>query len=129
MFHPKDVRYSHRHLWVRLGPEEPQAEVGITDELQERLPAITSIDMPMVGDELEMDTACILLHLATNRLRKLYAPLTGRVLEINRDVLDRTELIHLKPYQSWLFRMEYDEVDELEMLMDANRYERYLDSL
>jgi len=129
MFHPDDLLYTSRHLWVRLHPEESQAEVGITDELQDRIPEITSIDMPMVGDELEMDSACVLLHLATSRLRKLHSPLTGRVLDINRDVLDRPELIHLKPYGSWLFRMEYDEEDELEMLMDAARYARYLDSL
>lgn len=129
MFHPNDLRYSNRHLWVRLLAEKPQAEVGITDELQERLAEISAIDMPMVGDELEMDAACILLHLATSRLRKLRSPLTGRVLDINRDVLDRPELVHLKPYESWLFRMEYDEEEEVEMLMVATRYGRYLDSL
>lgn len=130
MFYPTDRLYSHRHLWVRRNDETGQTvDVGITDFLQERLPEIESIDLPMVGDELEMDTPCGLMHLSTSRLRRIFAPLTGRVTELNRDVLDRPSLLHLQPYDAWLFRMEFDEPDELEMLMSAERYERHIDRL
>jgi len=130
MFYPTDRLYTHRHLWVRREDEtDHKVEVGITDFLQERLPEIDSIDLPLVGDELEMDTPCGLMHLSTGRLRRIFAPLTGRVTEVNRDVLDRPSLLHLKPYEAWLFRMEFDEPDELEMLMNAEKYGRYLDHL
>ncbi len=129
MFPPEDLLYSHRHLWVRHDPETMQARVGITDFLQEHLPEIESVDLPMAGDELEMDVPCAYLHLSTKRIRKIFAPLTGRVVEINRDVLDNPNLLHLKPYETPLFIMEFDELEELQMLMKAERYSRYLDSI
>jgi glycine cleavage system H protein len=88
MFPPQELLYSHRHLWVRHDPEKMQAWIGITDFLQEHLPEVESLDIPLEGDELEMDVPCVFLHLSTKRIRKLYSPLSGRVLEINRDVLD-----------------------------------------
>ena len=126
MLYPDDLLYSTRHLWVDR-EEQGTAEVGITDDLQEELPEIISIDMPMVGDELEMDTECAHLHLP--ELYDVFSPLTGRAIEINRDVLDNPHLIHSNPYEAWLFRMEYDEPDEIEMLMGAERYMSYVDSL
>jgi glycine cleavage system H protein len=124
-----ELMYSHRHLWVRLDEDEQVADVGMTDALQEELPEILGIDMPMVGDELEMDTECLHLHLPDGTIYDLFAPLTGRVVEINRDVLDRPQLLHLAPMTNWMFRMEYDEPDEVEMLLEATRYGRYVDSL
>ena len=126
--HPEDLSYSARHLWVRMDADKSIATVGITEDLVEQLPEIVSIDMPMVGDELDMDTFCIHLHLPT-RLHHLRSPLTGRVVEINRDVLDNASLIHLAPYVHWLYRMEYDDEEEVHLLMSAEQYVRHLDQI
>ena len=120
--------YTNRHTWVLPDEDKNIATVGITDYLTEELVAIQSIDMPLVGDELEMDTFCIHLHLA-KRIHHLRSPLSGRVVEINKDVQDNPSLLHLDPYKNWLYRMEFDDPDELEMLMDINRYTRFIDQL
>ena len=70
--------YTNRHTWVLPDEDKNIATVGITDYLTEELVAIQSIDMPLVGDELEMDTFCIHLHLA-KRIHHLRSPLSGRV--------------------------------------------------
>jgi glycine cleavage system H protein len=126
--HPADLSYTTQHLWVRMDGAHHTATVGITEELTELLEEILSVDMPMVGDELDMDTYCIHLHLR-NRIHHLQSPLTGRVLEINRDVLDNASLLHLSAYAHWLYRMEYDDEDEVHLLMSADQYTRYLDHL
>jgi glycine cleavage system H protein len=120
--------YTNRHTWVLPDEDKNIATVGITDYLTEELVAIQSIDMPLVGDELEMDTFCIHLHLA-KRIHHLRSPLSGRVVEINKDVQDNPSLLHLDPFKNWLYRMEFDDPDELEMLMDINRYTRFIDQL
>jgi len=125
--HPADLLYSHRHMWVKIDEDQQEAVVGVTEDYIEEVPEIISIDMPMVGDELEMDADCLHLHVRAPDLTILHAPLSGRVTEINRDVLDTPELLHAAPYKRWLFKMEYDEVEELEMLMIAKRYEYFLD--
>lgn len=120
--------YSRRHIWVQVNEEKHEAVVGITDYLAETIGNIIGIDMPQVDDELEMDAYCVELHLS-KRIFSIRSPLTGRVLEINEDVEDNPSLLSLSPYKNWLYRMEYDEEDELDILMDANRYARFVDSL
>ena len=112
MLYPDDLLYTTKHVWVRPDEQNGVATVGITDDLQDELAEILSIDMPLLGDELEMDTECLHLHLATD-IYGVCAPLTGRVVETNRDALDNAHMLHLAPYDSWLFKMEYDEPDEV----------------
>ena len=126
--HSGDLSYTKHHLWVRMDKEAHAATIGITEELVEQLAEIFGIDMPMVGDELDMDTFCIHLHLKS-RIHHLRSPLTGRVTEINRDVLDSASLLHLSPYKNWLYRMEYDDPDEAHLLMSGDQYSRFLDHL
>ncbi len=126
--HPQGLSYSTRHLWVRIERAEHTATVGVTEELAEQLGKILSVDMPMVGDELDMESFCIHLHLA-NRIHHLRSPLTGRVLEINREVLDSAGLLHISPYDNWLYRMEFDDPEELHLLMSPEQYTRFLDNL
>lgn len=125
---PEEFYYTPRHMWVRLHTEEGTAEVGITEPFAEELPEILSVDMPMLGDELEMDTECMHLHLETG-LEPLFAPLTGRITGVNEDVEDDPDLLHVAPMTNWIFRMEYDEEEELEMLLSSKRYMTYLDHL
>ena len=120
--------YTTRHIWALPTESNHTAYVGLTDFLTEELQAIVSVDLPMVGDELDIDTFCIHLHIGS-RIHHLRSPLTGRVLEINKDVLDNSSLLHLNPYKHWLYRMEYDDPEELDLLMNTTQYQRHLDML
>jgi len=126
--YPKDFRYTQHHVWVKPEGKKRLARIGITEELANKLQEILGIDMPMVGDELEMDAPCLHIHRATS-ISYLSAPLSGRVTQINKDVLDNPRLIALDPYTHWLFSMEYDEEEELDMLLTASQYAAHLDSL
>ena len=126
--YPKELRYTTSHVWAKVDLKKRQARIGVTEEMTLRLREILSIDLPMIGDELEMDAPCLHIHRA-NSVFNLPSPLTGRILEINRDVLDKPSLLFIEPYRYWLFDMEYDELDELDMLMNVNQYLSYLDTL
>ncbi|MGN0879384.1 MAG: glycine cleavage system protein H [Oligosphaeraceae bacterium] len=122
------LAYSRRHTWVQADPETHQAFIGITDYLADTVGLIVSVDLPQVDDELEMDAFCAQLHLS-KRILSLRSPLTGRVLEVNEEVQDNPSLLSLDPYRNWLYRMEYDEDEELELLMGSARYARFVDAL
>ncbi len=126
--HPKHLSYTVRHLWAEIDEKSRVATIGITEDLIEMLADIVTLDMPLVGDELDMDTFCIHIHLPT-RIQHLRSPLSGRVLEINRDVLDNAGLLALAPYKNWLYRMEYDDPSELDLLMNSVQYGKHLDRL
>jgi len=117
---PENLLYHQRHLWLRLDDSQETVKVGITDELQERLPEIYSIDLPGAGTDVEIDAPCFHFHLPSG-IRLLKAPLSGRVVEVNSRVLDNPELLHLAPYKHWLVRMEIDVPEELQLLQTQTR--------
>jgi len=133
--YPQELHYSQNHVWVQLEDQANQVvRIGITDCLQEELPEILTIDMPMDEDEFEMDDECILLHLNIteedeDEFYQLRAPLSGHVTEINPEVRSNPDLLHVAPYDHWLLRMVYDDPGELELLMTAEKYMVYLETL
>lgn len=125
---PSDLSYSVNHVWVRLDEDSEVGTVGITDELVERVGHIDSIDMPMTGDELEMDEFCLHIHTG-GVLHHVRSPLSGRVTETDSIVEDRPHLLHVSPFENWLFKMEIDDITEAELLMDYQQYAKFLDTL
>lgn len=129
MAEEKDTRaFSRRHIWALLDETKRTAYIGITDFLEEQLAEIVSIDMPEPEDEIDVDSIFIHLHL-TNRIHHLRSPLTGRIMELNKEVLDNCSLVHLDPNKYWLLKMEYDNDEEINLLMDARQYAEFVDKL
>ena len=118
--------YSTKHVWAEPDVKEGTATVGITDYLADELMAIDCVDLPMVGDELEMEAFCAHLHVR-NRIHHVRSPLTGRVIEVNKEIEDKPSLLHLAPTTTWLFRIEYDDEDEFELLLSGSQYAKFLD--
>ena len=126
--YPADLYFTKRHIWALPNPEDNTALVGISDFLADELGNIDGIDVPSVGDEVEMESICIHIHVS-NHVRAFRCPLTGRVIEVNQDVIDDPTQIYMDYYGSWLFKMEYDDPAELDILMDGAQYSKYLDEL
>jgi glycine cleavage system H protein len=134
--YPNNYLYNTHHVWAKLEQKknkkqtQPQtfAYVGITDYLAEELGGIDSIDIPLEEDELEMDSLVIHIH-TKSRIRHFPCPLTGRVVEVNQEVLDSPAQIYLDWENAWLFKMEVDNTSETDLLMDGKQYVKYLDSL
>lgn len=130
---PEHLLYSHNHMWVEIEDKNKHlARVGITSFLREELPEILTIDLPMEGDQVEIDEQNILLHLEDeedNEFRSIGSPLSGHVIEINKEVLNNPDLLHLEPYEHWIMRLQYEEPGELDLLMDADKYNLALEVL
>ena len=120
MLFPEDLLYTKRHFWVKI--EDDIAVVGVTDELLNILGAIDEIEFPRKNDELEIDIECGSL-LYPGGEYEITAPLTGRITKVNNILKHDLNPVHLSCYdEGWLFEMEYDDMDELEMLLNAADY-------
>ncbi len=120
MLVPKNLLYTKEHAWVKVNRD--LVVIGITDNLQEMLEAIEQIDLPHKGDELYIGDNCVsLVH--PGGFYDLPSPLTGRVTKVNQALRNSPELAQSSPYkEGWLLEMEYDEPEELEMLLDPATY-------
>jgi len=123
---PEELKYSKEHVWVRV--EGDSAVIGITDFAQEELGAISGIELPDEGDELEQDDSIGSIE-ARKTVADIYAPFSGVVLSVNQEVLDTPTLLNDDPYDSgWLAEVALNDRDELKGLMTADDYADYVES-
>jgi glycine cleavage system H protein len=122
---PEELKYSKEHCWVRV--EGRKAVIGITDYAQQELGAISALELPEVGDDLEQDDSFGSVE-ARKTVAELYAPISGPVLDVNKELPDAPALINDDPYDDgWLVMVEIVAPDELTSLMNADDYREYVE--
>ena len=118
---PKELRYSEEHEWVK--EEGSTVRVGITDFAQSELGDIVFVELPEVGDEITADEPFGSVE-SVKTVSELYAPISGKVVEVNEDLSDSPEFVNESPYEkAWMIVVEPSDNSELEKLMTAEQYE------
>lgn len=119
---PGELKYTAEHEWVREDSAE-SATVGITYYAQDSLGDIVFVSLPSVGDEVSAGQSCGEVE-STKSVSELYAPISGRITEVNDAVDSAPELMNSAPYGAgWLFRLAPSDVDQLSGLLSASEYE------
>ena len=119
--HPKDLRYTKTHEWVRQ--IDHLVEVGITDFAQHQLADITYIELPEVDQRFDSKEEVVVLE-SIKAATDVYAPISGVVIEVNSELENSPDVINSDPYGSgWLFRMDPDNADDIASLLAAEEYE------
>lgn len=122
---PKDLKYHKEHTWVKV--EGSRALIGITDHAQEELGDIVYVELPERGSESEQDESFGTVESA-KAISELFAPISGRVVDINEDLADQPELINDDPYDSgWLVEIEMSDPSELDSLLTADTYKKFIE--
>jgi glycine cleavage system H protein len=120
MSYPDDLRYSREHEWVRV--EGGQATIGITSFAADELGDIVFVELPDVGSELRQFATFGVVE-SVKAVSDLYAPVSGRVVEVNEALRDAPELVNGDAYgDGWMLRVELADGDELAQLMDSAAY-------
>lgn len=118
---PKDLRYSEEHEWVKV--EGDKVRVGITDFAQSELGDIVFVELPEVGDEVTADEPFGSVE-SVKTVSELYAPISGKVVEVNEDLSDSPEFVNESPYEkAWMIVVEPATPSDVENLMTAEQYE------
>jgi len=121
---PEDLKYSKEHEWVRVSGNI--ATIGISDYAQDQLGEIVFVELPDEGEEFEKDDAFGVVE-SVKSVNDIYAPLTGRIVEVNDPVVDSPEIVNEDPYaEGWLVKIEVSDPKELGELMSAKEYEAYI---
>jgi glycine cleavage system H protein len=106
---PKDLRYSEEHEWVKV--EGEKVRIGITHFAQSELGDIVFVELPEVGAEIKT-------------VSELYAPINGKVVEVNEDLDDSPEFVNESPYEkAWMIVVEPSDASEIESLMTSEQYD------
>ena len=115
---PENLKYSKTHEWVKdMG--DGKFEIGLTDYAQSELSDLVFVNLPEIGDDVTADEVCADVE-SVKAASDVYSPVTGKVAEVNEELIDATQSINSDPYSAWLFRAE--DVTDTEELMDAAAY-------
>ena len=121
---PKELLYSEEHEWVK--EEDGKYRIGITHFSQSELGDIVFVELPQVGDQLKSDEPFGSVE-SVKTVSELYAPLTGKVVEVNEELEDSPELVNESPYEgAWMVVVEIEDKAELDELMSAEKYEEMI---
>ncbi len=117
---PEDLHYTSDHEWVRV--EDGHARIGITDYAQDALGDIVYVDLPNVGDSVEAASGLGEVE-STKSVSDLYAPVSGKVTEVNEALADAPAVLNTDPYgEGWLCIIEVADASQLDGLLDAAAY-------
>jgi glycine cleavage system H protein len=118
---PKELRYSEEHEWVRV--EGDKVRVGITDFAQSELGDIVFVELPEVGAEVTANEPFGSVE-SVKTVSELYAPISGKVVEVNEELNDNPEFVNESPYEkAWMIVIEPSDLSEVDNLLTAEQYE------
>ncbi|KGR75120.1 glycine cleavage system protein GcvH [Ureibacillus sinduriensis] len=123
---PKDLRYSKEHEWVKV--EDGKVRIGITHFAQSELGDIVFVELPQVGDEIQLNEPFGSVE-SVKTVSELYAPISGKVVEINSELEDSPEFVNESPYeQAWMVVIEPTDLSEVEALLTPEQYDELIDA-
>lgn len=119
---PQELKYSEDHVWVRV--DGHRAVVGMTQFAQQELGDIVFVELPAVGDTIAAGDPLGSVE-SVKTVSELYAPVSGRIVEVNEALGDAPEKVNESPYgDGWMVVIEMSDVSELDKLWPAEKYKQ-----
>lgn len=121
---PKELKYSEEHEWVKI--EGGNVRIGITHFAQSELGDIVFVELPQVGDDIKSGDPFGSVE-SVKTVSELYAPISGKVVEVNGELEDSPEFVNESPYENaWMIVVEPSDVSEIDGLLSAEQYEELI---
>ena len=120
----KNYKFSKDHEWVKQ--EDNIAIIGVSDYAQKEMGDVVYIELPEEGSSFSRGDACSNIE-SVKAVNDIFTPISGEVIKVNTTLEDSPENVNKDPYGSgWIFKMELTNPDELNDLMDSDKYDEYL---
>ena len=117
---PAELKYTKDHEWVRV--EGNVATIGITDFAQKELGDIVYVDITTIGETVAREEIFGTVE-AVKTVSDLFMPISGKVLEMNKDIDSAPESVNNDAYgKGWMIKASIDNEAELADLLSADAY-------
>ncbi len=124
--YPDDLLYHDQHDWARLEGDD-HAVFGITWYAQDSLGEVVFYDPPEVGAQVSKDSSYAEVE-SVKAVSDVVAPLSGEVVEVNRELEEAPERINEDAYgDGWLIRVKLSDPGEADSLLSAAEYRKLLE--
>jgi glycine cleavage system H protein len=121
---PDDFLYTETHEWIKR--EGDNVRVGITDHAQSELTDVVYVELPMIDRQANAKEAIAVVE-SVKAASDIYAPVKGKVVEVNKVLEADPGVINREPYgQGWIFVLRIDNAGDLKQLKDADAYRKQI---
>lgn len=121
---PSNLKYTKDHEWIKV--EGNTGTIGITDFAQGELGDIVYIDINPDLTEISAGQSFGTIE-AVKTVSDLYAPVDGKVIEVNKNLNDNPQLVNTDPYgEGWIIKIEIVNADQLSNLLSPEDYQAQL---
>lgn len=119
--YPRELHYTESHEWVRLDHDDTVV-IGITDHAQHQLGDLVFVELPDMQLKVDKGDEMVVVE-SVKTAADVYAPISGTIVEVNKQLESRPELINEDPYgDGWICRIKPDDLEELDELLNADDY-------
>jgi len=123
MAYPASFRFTREHEWISV--DGNIGTVGITDYAQNSLGDIVYVDMPKIGDSISANATFGSVE-SVKAVSDLFSPVSGTVTAVNELLKTEPDKINSAPHETWIIKVELSNPDELNSLLDAAAYEKFI---
>jgi len=119
MAYPSTLKYTKDHEWIDIAGQ--RGKIGITDYAQKQLGDVVYVELPAVGTRIAAGQSFGTIE-SVKAVSELFAPVSGEVVEVNKAVKDKPEVVNTDPHGSWLIAVTLTKPEESSALLDASQY-------
>jgi glycine cleavage system H protein len=122
---PDGLIYTKEHEWIRQ--KGNVITVGITDYAQNALTDVVWVELPEI-DTIVNSMESFASVESVKSVSEIYAPISGKVVEVNESLEDAPETVNTDPYgEGWICKMTMGDQGELDALLDAAAYKSLIE--
>lgn len=117
---PENVKYTEDHEWISV--QDNIGTIGITDYAQSELGDVVFVDIDPNAREINKGDSFGSVE-AVKTVSDLFAPVSGKLIEVNDKLTDTPEVVNSDPYGlGWMVKVEISDPEQLNDLLDAKSY-------
>ncbi len=117
---PNNLKYTNDHEWIKV--EGNTGTIGITEYAQGELGDVVFVDVDPNLGEIKKGESFGTIE-AVKTVSDMFAPCSGKVLELNKELTDNPEFINNDPYgKGWMIKIDISDLSELDELLDSAAY-------
>lgn len=123
MSFPGDLLYTKTHEWAR-NEGDNRIRMGITAHAQNELGDVVYVELPALDKIVRAGEACAVIE-SVKAAYDIYAPVSGKVVEINGDLENNPRFVNDDPYgKGWFLVIEIEDTGQLTKLLSGGEYEK-----
>ena len=121
------LKYSEDHEWIFL--ENSIATIGVSQYALDELGEIVFIELPEKNSDVTQKSEFGTIE-SVKTVSSIYAPISGKIIDVNTTLADQPELINSDPYNNgWLIKVEISDLSDLDSLLSFEEYQLFLKTL